>query len=169
MAEYAEATDRTAQRADRHLRNWVIGIAGMGTFIILGLLFSGSGPSWDNLAAQAYYFEVRRLFFAAGVLIVLSFLLVLGIACLVWGPPATDNGEAPGRVVFDSLIKIIPPIMTLVLGFYFGQSTQKPPETRPTPPTLPAGAAASGPASAPLKTGAASREVDYTLRWTLTV
>jgi hypothetical protein len=72
-------------------------------------------------------------------------------------------------VVFDSLIKIIPPIMTLVLGFYFGQSTQKPPETRPTPPALPAGAAASGPASAPVKTGAASREVDYTLRWTLTV
>ncbi|QBQ55389.1 diguanylate cyclase domain-containing protein [Nitrosococcus wardiae] len=69
--------------------------------------------------------EVRRLYFAAGVLSVLAFLLILGIAVCTWGPSAEKDGEAPGKLVFDSLIKVLPPIITLVLGFYFGQ--QAPP------------------------------------------
>jgi hypothetical protein len=87
--------------------------SGIFTAVLVGVLFGGPEPD----------FEVRRLFFAAGVLGVLSFLLVLGIAVLVWGPPAQGGGEAPGKLVFDSLIKVIPPIITLVLGFYLGQST----------------------------------------------
>jgi len=91
--------------------------SGIFTAVLVGVLFGGPEPD----------FEVRRLFFAAGVLGVLSFLLILGIAVLVWGPPAQGGGEAPGRLVFDSLIKVIPPIITLVLGFYFGQSTASKP------------------------------------------
>lgn len=96
-------------------------VSGIFTAVLISALFTGPEPD----------FEVRRLFFAAGVLGVLSFLLILGIAVLVWGPPAQGGGEAPGRLVFDSLIKVIPPIITLVLGFYFGQSTAGKPASEP--------------------------------------
>jgi hypothetical protein len=95
-------------------------------------------PGWSNLEAQKLFFEVRRLFFAAGVLAMLGFLLILGVAVYVWGPPAQGGGEAPGKFVFDSMIKIIPPIITLVLGFYFGQATGSRPAQEPQRQETPA-------------------------------
>lgn len=96
-------------------------ISGLITLWVIFQAFNGSPPD----------FEVRRLYFAAGVLSVLAFLLILGIAVCTWGPSAEKDSEAPGKLVFDSLIKVIPPIITLVLGFYFGQ--QAPPPAPPLP------------------------------------
>ena len=66
----------------------------------------------------------QKLFFASGVLIGLALLFVFSIAVYVWGPPPAANGtEPPGKVVFDACVKVIPPIITLILGYYFGVAT----------------------------------------------
>jgi hypothetical protein len=72
--------------------------------------------------------------FAAGVLAVLAFLLVLGIAAHMAVPAGQTTPTEAGRAVFDSLIKVVPPIITLVLGFYFGQTSTAPTASEQSPP-----------------------------------
>lgn len=88
--------------------------------LAMGLVIVGS------FLTAAPDFEVRRLLFAAAVLAVLAFLLVLGIAAHMTLPAGQTTPSEAGRAVFDSLIKVIPPIITLVLGFYFGQTSTAP-------------------------------------------
>jgi hypothetical protein len=64
-------------------------------------------------------FEMSRLYFAAGTLAVLAFLFLMSMIFYVFGPE-TSEGEAPGKAVFDACVKVIPPIVTLIIGFYFG-------------------------------------------------
>ena len=64
-------------------------------------------------------FEMSRLYFAAGTLAVLAFLFLMAMIFYVFGPE-TSGGEAPGKAVFDACVKVIPPIVTLIIGFYFG-------------------------------------------------
>jgi len=86
------------------------------------------GPYVENL-------EVSRLYFAAGVIGGLGFLSVFSIVVYVWGPPGSpQGGEPPGKVIFDACVKIIPPIVTLVLGYYFGTSKAQATSTRTDKP-----------------------------------
>lgn len=92
-------------------------------------------PYSKNIVYDAStFFEVRRLFFAAGVLAVLAFLLVLSIAIYT---TSSGPGETPQKVIFDSMTKIVPPIITLVLGYYFGQSSGARPPTSNQDPKKP--------------------------------
>jgi hypothetical protein len=74
---------------------------------------------------------MSKMYFAAAVLAFLAFIFMLGI--IVYGlgpepqPPATD---APGKAIFDACAKIIPPMVTLIIGFYFGATTDNAQATR---------------------------------------
>lgn len=79
-------------------------------------------------------FDFHKLYFAYGVLVAISILLIFASVVFIWGPAATPpNTESPGKAVFDAFIKILPPIATLVVGFYFGMGTQKSPVTEDKP------------------------------------
>lgn len=65
-------------------------------------------------------FETVRLYFAGVVLCVLGFIFVLAIGIL-----AFSEKDELGRLVFDACKTIIPPIVTLVLGYYFGQDNSQ--------------------------------------------
>ena len=103
--------------------------------IVFGLIMAAvvGGAFWTSVAGLTpeAAFEVRRLLFAAGVLAVLAFLLVLGVVVYVASPVDTAKINPAGKEVFDAFIKIIPPIITLVLGFYFGQIAKPTSEARP--------------------------------------
>ena len=68
-------------------------------------------------------FETRRLYFAAVVLsgLGLIFVLVTGLYVFTSVEGASGGNPNPGEKIFDAAKTIIPPIVTLVLGYYFGQ------------------------------------------------
>jgi len=99
------------------------------TFVVLALLQAGMLYALFTGSGGPVPFEVRRLYLGAGVLFYLGTLLILAVAVYVWGPSAPDGKSAPGAVIFDSFIKIVPPILTSILGYYFG-SMQMTAETR---------------------------------------
>lgn len=70
--------------------------------------------------AGAEPFEYYRMFFAYGILVAIAVLLVLAAALyFLAGSTAKPENQA-GKEIFDSFIKILPPIATLVIGYYFG-------------------------------------------------
>jgi hypothetical protein len=95
-----------------------VGVAAVATVILITNLFQPSGLKLDYDPQS--YFEVRRLFFAAGVLAVLALMLLVSIA--IYATSQTSN-QGSGKDIFDSMIKVVPPIITLVLGYYFGQQS----------------------------------------------
>jgi len=64
-------------------------------------------------------FEMSRLYFAAGTLAAVAFLFALGFIFYAYGPEHS-SGEAPGKAIFTACVNILPPIATLIIGFYFG-------------------------------------------------
>lgn len=105
------------------MMKWVVAAAGVALIALVWTLFSGSAPPSTEAAAMQAYFEVRRLYFAAGVLGTLFFLLLVAVFCAVAPQDRTSSPDPHrGQMVFETLIQIVPPLMTLVLGFYFGQS-----------------------------------------------
>lgn len=92
--------------------------------LVVALISGLFQPSGLVISYEAdSYFQVRKLFFAAGVLAVLAFMLLLSIAVYMSMSLAQPPAGQAGKEIFDSMIKVIPPIMTLVLGYYFGQQT----------------------------------------------
>ena len=68
-------------------------------------------------------FEKSKMYFAAAVLAFLAFIFMLAIILYGLGPKPTDsNSDNPGKSIFDACVKVIPPIVTLIIGFYFGAS-----------------------------------------------
>jgi heme/copper-type cytochrome/quinol oxidase subunit 2 len=68
-------------------------------------------------------FEKSKLYFAASVLAFLAFIFMLGMIFYAVGPePSAAGSEVPGKVIFDACVKVIPPLVTLIIGFYFGAS-----------------------------------------------
>ena len=57
-----------------------------------------------------------RLTIAVNVLGALAFIVILAFLILVAGP---DNWLAEARAIFEFVKTIVPPIVTLVIGFYF--------------------------------------------------
>lgn len=117
---------------------------------VMGLLAAGfmyamfRGGPFDS-------FEMSRLYFAAGTLVVIAWIFILSMIFYLLAPNSSPEG-GPGKAIFDSCVKIIPPIATLIIGFYFGVHSGAPdgaPSRRSSAPT----AASSGgvQASAPTR------------------
>lgn len=64
-------------------------------------------------------FETRRMFFAAAVLVGIGFVFFEGMILYYFGDPNNQNGKE----IFDTCKTVIPPIVTLILGYYFGSTT----------------------------------------------
>ncbi|MEO1123940.1 MAG: hypothetical protein AAFX95_07640 [Cyanobacteria bacterium J06639_16] len=89
--------------------------------IVVGIVFvlyfnRAQGQQADEKAR----FEFQRLSFAAVVLTGLGLIFLESMAMYYWAPP---NSEA-GKAIFETCKTVIPPIITLVLGYYFGKSDQ---------------------------------------------
>lgn len=87
-------------------------------FLVMGLLAAGfmyamfRGDSFDS-------FEMSRLYFAAGTMVVLAWIFILSMIFYFLAPGTSDDAGA-GKVIFETCVKVIPPIATLIIGFYFG-------------------------------------------------
>lgn len=68
-------------------------------------------------------FEKSKLYFAAAVLAFLAYTFLLAMILYALGPePADPAKDSPSKVIFDACVKVIPPMVTLIIGFYFGAS-----------------------------------------------
>lgn len=100
----------------------LIGILVLLVAILVGIVFL----SKDELKLRKLNpdseaeFEGRRLYFASIVLIGVGLLFVLSMTMYYFEEPSSGNSR--GKEIFDSCKTILPPIATLVLGFYFGKS-----------------------------------------------
>ena len=97
--------------------------------------------------------ECFRLYLAFGVLFAVAVLLALAAAFYALIPPP-DQGESPGKQIFDTFSKSLLPVVTLVLGYYFGssQTNSQSKEKTPDPTTASSSGAQVGAApSAPMK------------------
>lgn len=117
-------------------------------FVILAILAASLMSAMFSVSPRTD-FEGSRLYFAAGVLAFIAFIFIVAMLIYAFGgDPAAGGAETPGKIIFDSCVKVLPPIATLIIGFYFGayQAASRQP-TAAAP--LPAGAAATTPAAAP--------------------
>ncbi|NEQ52611.1 MAG: hypothetical protein F6K11_21140 [Leptolyngbya sp. SIO3F4] len=85
--------------------------------IVFVLFFNRAQGQQEDEKAR---FEFQRLSFAAVVLTGLGLIFLESMAMYYWAPP---NSEA-GKAIFEACKTVIPPIITLVLGYYFGKSDQ---------------------------------------------
>lgn len=72
--------------------------------------------------------ETSRLHFAAVILTGIGLLFFMAMAMyyfdgydLATGARAASNSGAVGKSIFESCVQVLPPIVTLVLGYYFGR------------------------------------------------
>ena len=65
--------------------------------------------------------ECYRLYLAFGVLFAVAVMLAIAAAFYTL-IPAPSQGDHPGKLVFDTMSKSLLPVVTLVLGYYFGSS-----------------------------------------------
>ncbi len=98
----------------------------------------------DSCARQAAalpVMECYKLYLAFGVLFAVAIMLALGAGFYVL-VPAPASGEHPGKQIFDTLSKTLLPVITLVLGYYFGstQLSQRPAAEKAAPVEQPASA-----------------------------
>lgn len=76
---------------------------------------------WRSVEAKD--FESRRLYFAAGTLIGLGILFALSMGMYYWeNVSPSNNSSNAGKEIFEACLNVVPPIVTLVLGYYFGAS-----------------------------------------------
>ena len=90
--------------------------AGILAVVLLGGITVGISSviwSWNNRGAGKTP-ETKKLHFAAATLTGLGLIFVLSMAMNLWG------GDK-GVTVFEACKTIVPPIITLILGYYFGQ------------------------------------------------
>jgi hypothetical protein len=98
------------------------------TLLAISLLMAGVGIGMYKMGKLPRYddFEMTKLFFASAILAFLAFIFMLSIIAYAFGPePTSPSTESAGKIIFDACAKIIPPIVTLIIGFYFG-TTQGP-------------------------------------------
>lgn len=62
--------------------------------------------------------ESKLVHFAAVILTALALIFMLSMAMYYWDTP---KGDKPGKEIFDRCAQIIPPIVTLVVGYFFGR------------------------------------------------
>ena len=115
-------------------------------FIILAVLAATLMSAMFSVAPRGDA-EASRLYFAAGVLAFIAFIFLVAMLIYAFGGDGgADSDNTPGRVIFDSCVKVLPPIATLIVGFYFGAyhtgsrqpATGTPQVSAPTPAATPA-------------------------------
>jgi membrane protease YdiL (CAAX protease family) len=85
-------------------------------FIFLVLYFN---RDQGKVAIENGQFEFQRLNFAAVILMGLALVFLESMAMYYWSPPGQSE---VGKNIFETCKTVIPPIITLVLGYYFGRS-----------------------------------------------
>ena len=80
-------------------------------------------------------FETRRMFFAAAVLLGIGFIFFEGMVLHFY---ATDT-NTKGAEVFDTCKTVLPPIVTLILGYFFGSTSNSAASNQITPESNTAG------------------------------
>ena len=75
-----------------------------------------------NNEQESYRLQVRQLYFVSGMVGVLGliFLEAMGMYYFENNMNITDNA---GKNIFEACLKTIPPLITLVLGYYFGKKS----------------------------------------------
>lgn len=80
--------------------------------LVMGLLiFSVNGKARED----------RQLYFGSVVLTAMALVFMLGMAMYYWAP--TDKVQQAAKI-FEACVHIIPPLLTLVIGFYFGKRSE---------------------------------------------
>ena len=65
--------------------------------------------------------ETRLLYFAAVILTALGLVFVIGMAMSYWDAASAGHKDGSGTEIFRQCLQVIPPIVTLVLGYFFGR------------------------------------------------
>jgi Na+/H+ antiporter NhaA len=90
----------------------------LAVVLLAGIIVGVTAIIWARNSSRAsggsQDLDPKQLHFAAAILTGLGLIFSLSMAMLVWG------GER-GKEVFDACKTAIPPIVTLVLGYYFGR------------------------------------------------
>ena len=110
------------------------------TLVVVTLLAGGVAYGMFSVGSFSQ-FEKSKLYFAAAILAFLAFIFLFAMLFYAVGPEATvANTEPPGKVIFDACVTVIPPLVTLIIGFYFGTSQVKGIDTATSTITTPSAA-----------------------------
>ena len=95
------------------------------SLVVIAVLIAGTitYSTYYTIKNKLYDFEHIRLYFAMSILTGLGLLFAFAITVYIWGQ---TNSNGAGKEVFDACVKVIPPIITLILGYYFGTASKKP-------------------------------------------
>ena len=102
--------------------------------VAFGFYVSGLTSCKDLAPATGAFTQgdCHKLYLAFGVLFAVAVMLALGAAFYALLPPPSTGTKNPGEQIFDAFTKILPPIVTLVLGYYFGSTNGG--QTQPSEP-----------------------------------
>ena len=131
----------------------------LGVLLVAGIAFGLYISNLDSCAVMAARttsafteLECHKLYLAFGVLFAIALMLALGAGFYAFLPPPQNATDNPGKLVFENFSKIFPPIITLVLGYYFGSSqTAQSIKEKPASQVGSSAQTTSDPASAPPK------------------
>ncbi len=95
---------------------WLVLI--MMTILGAGSVISAFRNSGESASSQnrQLSFQAKQLHFAAVTLTGLGFIFVIAMSMYYFGA-----ATGPGKEIFETSTTVLPPIITLILGFYFGQ------------------------------------------------
>lgn len=120
---------------DPNTQNIMIFAAGILAVVVLAGIFIGvSSVLWQRNQRRSaatpdaefgHSLAAKQLHFAAATLTGLGLIFVLSMAMYLWG------GEK-GTAIFEACKTIIPPIITLILGYYFGKEPRPSVKSPPT-------------------------------------
>lgn len=103
---------------------------GLLLIVLLAALFVGMTSVIDSLRRPAHKlrtdYEALQMHFAAVTLTGLGILFALGMAMYYWtvAEPGSPRIQA-GKEIFDAVKTVVPPIVTLILGYYFGSKSTR--------------------------------------------
>lgn len=66
--------------------------------------------------------DARQLYFGSVVLTGMALVFALGMAMYYFAPD--ESYAARASKIFEAVVHIIPPLLTLVIGFYFGKRSE---------------------------------------------
>lgn len=69
--------------------------------------------------------ETRLVHFAAVILTTLALIFMLSMAMYYWAPTTEDKAGESGKTIFETCVHVIPPIITSLLGYFFGRQESK--------------------------------------------
>lgn len=121
----------------------------LGVLVLAGLGFGfyANGISCKPGSTSVTVLDCYRLYLAFGVLFAVAMLLALSAAFYVLIPAPAAPASHPGQQVFDTMAKSLLPVVTLVLGYYFGSSQAPSAQEKAAEQTAPAASSAQAAAS----------------------